>query len=218
MIQNAFIKERNQKLGNKTVINLQKRYFDAYYVDTKEEALQKAIELIPKTDVVAWGGSVSIAETGLINHIKENGYSVIDRDSAKSPEERTELIRKSLLCDTYLMGTNAISEDGQLVNIDGTGNRVAALIYGPKSVVIISSVNKIMPTLEDAIKRARTVAAPINMQKIAKISERNTPCVITGTCANCTSNDSICAQMVITRLCKPKGRIKIILTGEEIGF
>lgn len=218
MAQNQFILERNQKLGNKTVINLQKRFFDAYYVDTKEEALKKAIELIPKTDVIAWGGSTSMAEAGVIDYIKENGYSVINRDAAKTPEERTELIRKSLLCDTYIMGTNAISEDGQLVNIDATGNRVAALIYGPKSVIIISSIKKIMPTLEDAITRARTVAAPINMQKIAKISERNTPCLITGTCANCTSKDSICSHIVITRLCKPQGRIKVILTSEDIGF
>lgn len=218
MIQNEFIKERNQKLGNKTVINLQKRFFDAYYVETKEDALKKAIELIPKTDVVAWGGSVSVAETGLINYIKDNGYSFIDRDSAKTPEEKNELNRKCLLSDTYLMGTNAISEDGQLVNIDATGNRVAALIYGPKNVIIISSVKKIMPSLDDAIKRARTFAAPINMQKIAKISERNTPCLITGNCANCTSKDSICSHIVISRLCKPQGRIKVILTSEDIGF
>lgn len=218
MPQNQFITERNQKLGNKTVINLQKRFFEAYYVDTKEEAMQKAIEIIPKTDVVSWGGSVSASESGLIDYIKNNGYSVISRDAAKTPEERTELMRKALLCDTYIMGTNAISEDGQLVNIDATGNRVAALIYGPKNVIIISSVKKIMPTLEDAIKRARTVAAPINMQKISKISERNTPCIITGTCANCTSKDSICSQIVITRLCKPQGRIKIILTSDDIGF
>lgn len=217
-MQNQFIQERNQKLGNKTIINLQKRFFEAYYVDTKEEALKKAIELIPKTDVIAWGGSTSITEAGLIDYVKENGYSVINRDAAKTPEERTELIRKSLLCDTYIMGTNAISEDGQLVNIDATGNRVAALIYGPKNVIIISSIKKIMPTLEDAITRARTVAAPINMQKISKISERNTPCLITGTCANCTSKDSICSHIVITRLCKPQGRIKVILTSEDIGF
>lgn len=216
MFQNQFVYERNQKLAKKTVINLQKRFFNAYYADTKEDAMQKAIELIPKTDVVAWGGSASA--TDLIDYIKNNGYSLINRDEAKTPEEKTELTKKSLLCDTYIMGTNAISEDGQLVNIDATGNRVAALIYGPKSVIIISSVKKIMPTLEDAIKRARTVAAPINMQRISKISERNTPCLISGTCANCTSKDSICSQIVITRLCKPQGRIKIILTADDIGF
>lgn len=218
MTQNQFIKERNEKLGNKTVLNLQKRFFDAYYVETKEEALKKAVELIPKTDVVAWGGSTSIAESGLINYVKENGYTVLDRDSATNPQERTELIRKSLLCDTYLMGTNAISEDGQLVNIDATGNRVASLIYGPKSVIVISSIMKVMPTLEDAIKRARNYAAPVNMQRISKLSERNTPCLITGTCSDCISKDSICSNIVITRLCNPQGRIKIILTSEDLGF
>ena len=127
---------RYDLLGAKVVENLQKRHFDAYYCQTKEDALKKAIELIPEDDVVSWGGSVSIDEIGLLNYVKEN-RQVIDRDSAKSPEERVHLMRQSLLCDTYLMSTNSMTEDGVLVNIDGNGNRVAALCYGPKSVVMI---------------------------------------------------------------------------------
>lgn len=218
MLQNQFITERNSKLGQKTAENLKKRFFDAYYVQTKEEALKKAVELIPKDHTIAWGGTTSANDIGLIKYITENGYTVINRDAAKTPEEKADLARKSLLADTYIMGTNAISEDGQLVNIDATGNRIAALIYGPKSVIIIAGVKKVMPSLEDAIKRARTIAAPTNMQRIAKNSERNTPCTINGTCMNCTSKDSICSHIVITRLCKPQGRIKIILTPDDIGF
>ncbi len=155
---------RYDLLGAKVVENLQKRHFDAYYCQTKEDALKKAIELIPEDDVVSWGGSVSIDEIGLLNYVKEN-RQVIDRDSAKSPEERVHLMRQSLLCDTFLMSTNSMTEDGVLVNIDGNGNRVAALCYGPKSVVMIVGVNKVCKTLDDAISRARNIAAPINIQR-----------------------------------------------------
>ena len=116
------------------------------------------------------------------------------------------------------MSSNAITEDGQLVNIDGLGNRLAALLYGPKSVIVIAGMNKVAKTLDDAIQRARTVAAPVNMQRIALLMDRKTPCVSTGSCADCKSPDSICSQIVITRLCAPQGRIKVILVNESLGF
>lgn len=205
---------RYDLLGTRTVENLQKRHFDAYYCKTKEEALKKAIELIPENDVVSCGGSVSIDEIGLLNYVKEN-RKVIDRDSAKSPEERTELMRKALLCDTYLMSSNAMTEDGILVNIDGNGNRVAALCYGPKSVVMIVGVNKICKTLDDAISRARNIAAPINIQRFKGLK---TPCSTKGSCYNCKSTESICNQVVITRMSRPVSKIKIIVVGEDLGF
>lgn len=218
MIQNAYINSRNKKIGEKTVNALKKRFFDAYYTDTKEEALQKAIELIPHNDTIAWGGSMSIVQSGLIDYVLKNNYKVINRDIASNPDEKIELLKKSLLCDTYLMGTNAISQDGELVNVDSNGNRTAALMFGPKSVIIITSIKKIMPTLEDAIKRARTLAAPINMHRIAGQNQRQTPCFATGSCQNCISKDSICSHVVVTRLCNPHKRIKVIITGEDIGF
>ena len=217
-MHNGFILERNKKLAEKTVTALKKRFFDAYYIDTKDEALKKAIELIPKEDTISWGGATTAVQTGLIDYLINNGYSVIDRTFAKSPEEKNEMLKRSLLCDTYIMGANAISQDGQLVNIDAIGNRVAALMFGPKNVIVVASVKKIMPTLEDAIKRARTVAAPINMQRISKMYECNTPCVVTGSCADCLSKNSICSNIVITRLCKPQNRIKVILINENLGF
>lgn len=215
---NAYIKKRNQRLGEKTVLALRKRHFEAYYVDTKKEALEKAVELIPNTDVVSWGGSVSIVETGLIDYLLKNDYNVINRDKAKSQEEKTMLLKKALLCDTYLMGTNAISEDGELVNIDCVGNRTAALMFGPNSVIIIAGTNKVTPTLDEAIKRARNFAAPTNIQRVAGNGQRQTPCFSTGCCSDCTSKDSICSHIVITRLCNPQKRIKIILVGENLGF
>ena len=215
---NAYIKKRNQKLGEKTVSALKKRHFDAYFVETKKEALEKAIHLIPQSDVISWGGSVSVVETGLIDYLLKNEYNVINRDKAKNQEERTMLLKKALLCDTYLMGTNAISEDGELVNIDCVGNRTAALMFGPKSVVIIASVNKIMPTLDEAIKRARHFSAPINIQRVAGNGQRQTPCFATGCCGDCISKDSICSHIVTTRLCNPAKRIKVIIVGEDLGF
>ncbi len=161
---------------------------------------------------------MSVVQSGLLNYLTENNYSVINRDLAENEEEKKELLLKALSCGTYLTGTNAISEDGQLVNIDCIGNRVAALIYGPRNVIVVSSINKIMPTLDDAIKRARTYAAPVNMQRIAENTDRQTPCIVTGSCGNCTSKDSICSNIVITRLCYPEGRIKVILTQENFGF
>lgn len=215
---NAHIKKRNQKLGEKTVEALKKRHFEAYYVDTKKDALSKAIEIIPKTDTISWGGSMSIVEVGLIDFLLRNDYKVVNRDIAKTQEEKNILLRKALLCDTYLMGSNALTEDGELVNIDCIGNRTAALMFGPKNVVIIIGANKISPTLEEAIIRARNFAAPTNIQRVAGNGKRQTPCFETGTCHDCKSKDSICSHIVTTRLCNPQNRIKVIVVGESLGF
>lgn len=205
---------RNAACGATVVKNLQRRGFDAYYCADKEAALAKALELISETDVVAWGGSVTLAEVGLLDAVKKRN-PVIDRDTAKNAEEKTELMRKALLCDTFIMSSNAITSDGQLINIDGNGNRVAALIFGPKQVVVIAGVNKIASSFEAAMDRARNIAAPINAQRFAGLA---TPCAKTGLCADCQSPDSICAQFVVTRRCRTKGRIKVILVGESLGF
>lgn len=205
---------RNAALGATVVKNMQRRGFEAYYCANKEEALAKALELIPETDVVSWGGSATIAEVGLLDAVKQRN-KVIDRDTAKSPEEKVELMRQGLLCDTFIMSSNAISSDGQLINIDGNGNRVAALIFGPKQVIVIAGLNKVAGSFDAALDRARNVAAPINAQRFAGLA---TPCAKTGLCANCQSPDSICAQFVITRRSRTVGRIKVILVGEKLGF
>lgn len=218
MVQNAFILQRNRKVGEKVVLGLKKRFFDAYYVDTKEQALQKAVELIPLTDVISWGGSMSVLEVGLIDHLLKNEYNVINRDLASNKEDKIEILKQAMHCDTYLMGTNAMTEDGQLVNIDCIGNRVAALMFGPKSVVVIVGVNKVVKTVDEAIERAREIAAPINMQRVAGNGLRQTPCFSSGSCHDCISKDSICSHIVITRLCNPQKRIKVIVVGESLGF
>ncbi len=201
------------KKGPNVAENFRKRGFEAYYCPTANEALTQAVALIPADHVVSWGGSASITEIGLRPYVMEH-YAVLDRDTAKTPEERQHIMRQALLCDTFLMGTNAATEDGQLYNIDGNGNRVAALIYGPKQVIVIAGMNKIMPTIESAAIRARTVASPINIQRF----QARTPCAVTGMCADCNTPDSVCNQLVHTRRCHPAGRIKIILVGENLGY
>ena len=209
MAQTLFQK-RADKLGEKVVRALNNRHFEAYYVPTKEAALEKALSLIPETDVVSWGGSETIDQIGLRPYILAHAYAVINRDDAQTPQERVEL----MTCDTFLMSANAISEDGQLVNVDGNGNRVAAMIYGPKNVVVIAGVDKVVKSEADAIVRARTIAAPINAQKF----DSKTPCNVTGTCENCILPECSCAYVVTTRISRPAKRIKVILVGESLGF
>lgn len=205
---------RNKALALTVIKNLEKRGFEVYYCADRQTAAEQALALIGRDDVVAWGGSMTINDIGLLAAVKQQ-FKVIDRETAANASERVELMRQALLCDTYLMSSNAISEDGQLVNIDGSGNRCAALIYGPRQVVIVAGMNKVVKTLQDAIARARNIAAPINVQRFPGLE---TPCAKTGSCADCLSANSICNQFVITRRCNPQGRIKIILVGENLGF
>ena len=204
---------RNEKLGAKVVKAMESRHFEAYYCGTREDALKKALELIPEGSVVAWGGSVTMNEIGLSEALHNGKYQLIDRDAAP-PEERRKLMRQGLLADYFISGANAVSEDGEIVNIDGNGNRVGAIVYGPDHVVIIAGMNKVVKTLEDAVRRARTIAAPINKQRFGG----TTPCAKTGSCGDCKAEDCICCQVLITRVCRPAGRIKVILVGEELGF
>ena len=203
-----------EKRGNILVKNLRSRHFDAYYCATAEEALAKAMELIPQGASVGWGGAMSAQQIGLIDAVRAGNYHTIDRETCRSPQEREQAMRDCFSADVFLTGANALSLSGEMVNIDGIGNRVGAIIYGPKEVLVIAGMNKVEDTLEQAVVRARTVAAPRNQQRFL----RETPCTVTGTCADCKSADCICNQIVITRHCRPAGRIKFILVGEELGL
>jgi hypothetical protein len=209
------IETRNSKLGPRVVQALKKRFFDAWYFDDPAKAVDTVVSLIPKEHLVSWGGSVTVAGLGIQERLAKEGYKLLDRDKAPTPEERVEMMRKAMLCDTYLTSSNAISEDGQLVNIDGNGNRVAAMIFGPRQVIVVAGINKVAKTVEDALVRARTIAAPLNVQRFPSLK---TPCNETGSCANCASVNTICNYFVTTRLCKPAGRIKVILIGKDLGL
>ena len=203
-----------EKRGKVLVKNLQSRHFEAYYCANKEEALKKALELIPEGASVGWGGAMSCEQIGLMDALKEGNYRAMDRSTAKSAEERERMMKEMLFADVFLTGANGLSLDGQMVNIDGTGNRLAAICYGPDSVVVVAGMNKVEDSLDAAINRARTVAAPMNKQRFPNV----TPCEVTGTCGDCKAEGCICNQILVTRNCRPAGRIKFILVGEELGM
>lgn len=203
-----------EKRAQVLVKNLESRHFEAYYCPDSASALAKALELIPEGASVGWGGALSAQQIGLIDAVKSGNFAAIDRDAATTPEERTQALKRCLTADVFLCGANALSLDGQMVNIDGTGNRVAAIAYGPDTILVIAGMNKVCDTLDDAVTRARTVAAPMNKQRFPF----KTPCEVTGACADCKSEESICNQILITRNCRPAGRIKFVLVGEELGF
>lgn len=200
--------------AEKLIPKLKKRNFDAYFCENKEEALEQALSLIDKKGTVSWGGSRTLAEINLIDTLRENGYNLIDRDTATTPDEREALMRRGLLADTFLMSSNAISEDGILVNIDGNGNRVAAMCYGPKSVIVIAGMNKLCGSLEDAHYRVRNVASVKNAERFGFTK---TGCS-RGKCTDCLSDECMCSYIVSTRRSREAGRIKIILVGEDLGF
>lgn len=203
-----------EKRGKLMVKNLQSRHFEAYYCANKEEALAKALELIPSGASVGWGGALSAQQIGLMAAVKAGPYCALDRENCKTAEEKEQMALRCMSADVFVMGANALSIDGQMVTIDGVGNRAAALIYGPKSVLVVAGMNKVTDSLEQAYHRARTVAAPMNQQRF----QLPNPCSVTGSCAECKCESSICNQIVITRNCRPAGRIKFILVGEELGF
>ncbi len=194
--------------------NLEKRQMEGYYCATCKEAVEKALELMPEGASIAWGGSMTLSETGLMDAIRKEKYEIIDRDAAKTPEEQRKLYGEICCCDYFLMSTNAITLDGELINIDGRGNRVAFLCFGPQNVVILAGMNKVVSDVQSGIQRVRDVASPPNTVRLNK----NTPCSVTGRCGNCFSPDCICSQIVITRRSGIAGRIKVILVGEELGY
>lgn len=201
------------KRGAVLVKNLQSRHFEAYYCSTKEEALEKALSLIPKDATVGWGGTVTCQQIGLLDAVRAGEYRALDRDTAKTAQEREEMLRQHLLVDTFLTGANALSVDGQMVNIDGTGNRLAAICFGPRQIIVVAGMNKVEDTLDAAIIRARTVAAPMNEQRFGHPN----PCNATGSCADCKSESCICNHILVTRHSRGN-RIKFVLVGEDLGF
>ena len=203
-----------EKRGKILVKNLQSRHFEAYYCADKEEALKKALELIPEGASVGWGGAMSCEQIGLMEALKAGNYREMDRSLAKTAEEREQMMRDMLCADVFLTGANGLSLDGQMVNIDGLGNRVAAIVYGSKSIVVVAGMNKVEDTLEAAVTRARTVAAPSNNQRF----DNDNPCSVTGACGNCKNVSCICNHILVTRHCRPAGRIKFILVGEDLGL
>lgn len=209
-----YVKDAYKVKAATIIKNLQKRFMEGYYFDTKEEAIEKVMSMIKQDDVVGWGGSMTIDDLGVKKLLEEKDIKVHDRDKAKSPEERIKIMKLALTSDVFLTSANAITMDGELVNIDGNGNRVAAYCYGPNSVIVVAGMNKVVTELDMAVRKVRLDATVPNTFRF----KMETPCHFTGKCTECTMKDTLCGQILITRFCKPQNRIKVILVGENLGF
>ena len=209
MNENIF--KRNELLAKKVIKGLGRRNMTGYYAASKEEALHTALGLIEEGASVTMGGGESVHAIGLPATLKEGPYHFIDRDAY---EDKRAAMLAAYDADVFLASPNAMTDDGELVFIDGNSNRVSAIAQGPKKLVLIAGMNKVCGDIDGAMKRARNVAAPINAQRFGL----STPCCKTGACANCKSPDTICCQFLITRYSRHEGRIHVILVNDVLGF
>ncbi|MBR3401331.1 MAG: lactate utilization protein [Parasporobacterium sp.] len=208
---NRNIIKRNELLAQKVIKGLESRNMTGYYAASREEAKELALSLIPEGSTVSMGGAMSAHEIGLVQALKEGNYSFIDRDEY---EDKRKAMLLAYDADVFLSSTNAMTEDGVLVNIDGNSNRVSAIAQGPRKVLFIVGMNKVCSDVDGAMKRARNVAAPTNAQRFGI----STPCAKTGSCMNCKSPETICCQFLITRYSRHKDRIHVILVNDMLGF
>lgn len=207
-------KQYYENLADSLIEKFNPRGIEGYYCDTSEEALTMAKRFLTPDCTISWGGSVTLNQIGLIPALRSSDYILYDRDTAHTPEEKALMYSKTVLSDFFFCSSNAITLDGELVNIDGNGNRVACLITGPKNVIVIAGMNKVVPDVESAIARVRNIAAPPNSLRLGL----KTPCSSLGKCVNCLSEDCICCHLVVTRKSRIPNRIKVILVGEELGY
>ena len=207
-------KQRNELLAQTLIKNLKRRHIAGFYCPTSAEAVKKVSELIADGSSVTWGGTMTVRDIGIPEALKSRGtLEVFDRDMVETPEEKQAIYLKAFSSDFYLTSANAISEDGVIVNIDGNGNRVAAITWGPKKVIFIIGLNKVAQTVEAALARARSTASPINAARF----DIKTPCHVDGVCHNCNSSESICNYVHFLRN-SPKERHIVVLVGETLGY
>ncbi|MEN6412482.1 MAG: lactate utilization protein [Veillonellales bacterium] len=205
----------NDLLGAKVVEALKKNNFTASYVKTRKEALEKLLALIPQAATIGIAGSWTIKEIGLDTALEKRGNTVYNHNKpGLTKEESLEVRRKELLSDVFLTGTNAVTLDGQLVNVDGAGNRVAAMTFGPKQVYVIVGTNKIVKDLNEAQQHIKLYAAPINNKRL----NLPNPCVKTGECMNCQSPSRICNITTIMHKRPMAIQIHVVVVGEQLGF
>ena len=206
--------QRNERLAQTIIKNLKIRHIEAFYCASAQEAVKKVSDLIEDGSSVTWGGTMTVRDLGIPDYLKKRGtLQVLDRDLVKTPQEKQEMYLKAFSADVYLSSANAISEDGVIVNIDGNGNRVAAITWGPKKVIFVIGLNKVAQTVQDALARARSTASPTNAARF----DIKTPCQIDGVCHNCNSPESICNYVHFLRN-SPHGRHTVVLVGENLGY
>ena len=209
------IKWVNEQKILRTIASLEKNNMNGYIVSNKEELINKIISLTNEGEKVSCGGSMSLAETGVMEHLRSGRYDFLDRaKEGLSTKDIDRIYRECFFADTYFSSSNAITEDGELYNVDGNGNRVAALLFGPKKVIIVAGVNKIVKNLDEAIKRNREIAAPANAKRLNK----STPCTKIGYCIDCKSPEKICREYTVIKSQKDKNRIHVIFLNDNIGY
>lgn len=199
----------------RTMEALEANNMESYFVKDEKALIEKINEFVKDGETVAVGGSMTLFETGVIDFLRSGRFNFLDRYKENLTAEDTKnIFRKSFMSDTYFVSSNAVTEQGELYNIDGTGNRVAAMIYGPDKVIVIIGVNKIVSNLDEAIDRTRNCAAPANAKRL----NRNTPCAKVGYCMDCDSAERICNDYVLIKKQGQKGRIKVIVVGKNLGY
>lgn len=205
----------NEKRIEKTIKSLESNNMNGYFVKDKKELIETIEKIVDKGSVVSCGGSMTLFETGIIDYLREGRYTFLDRyEDGLSKEDTKEIFRKSFFADAYFTSTNAITENGELYNVDGNGNRVAAMMYGPDKVIVIVGSNKIVKNESEAIERVKSIVAPANTKRL----NRKTPCATTGMCANCSSPDRICDNYTTIKRQVQKDRMHIIFINENLGY
>ena len=199
-----------QKRIEHTVQALRKNRFEAHYIPTKEELLAKVAQLMPEGCSCAMGGSVTLNETGVAQFLESGGFTYYASHPGADEEQRL----KAMTCDVYLTSANAITLDGKLYNVDGLANRVAAICFGPKKVIVVAGYNKIVTDIPAARKRVREIAAPANVARL----DRKNPCAVIGVCQDCASPQRICCQELTTAYQRIPGRICVLIVGEQYGY
>ena len=208
------IEQRNELLAQRMIKSLNRRNMDAFYCPTSAGAIAKVMELMPQGSTVSWGGSMTLRDMGLTRALHDDGrYILLDRDRAVDRAEAVEIYLQASRADYYLSSANAITEDGVIVNIDGNGNRVAAITFGPSHVIFVIGLNKVTQTVDAALARARSTAGPINTARF----DISTPCKADGVCHNCNSPECICNHIHFLRN-SPRRRHTVVLVGEPLGY
>lgn len=203
-----------EKTAQTIIKNLGKRNMEGYYCATSADAVELVKQLVPAGAYVTWGGSETLAETGVKDLLLSGAYRVIDRAAATTPEEKRAVWQQRTCADYHFMSANALTVGGEIVNIDGNADRLSLLLHGPEHVIMLVGANKIVADVDEGVKRIRTYACPPNAARL----HTNTPCELTGVCAECHAPQCMCCQIVVTRHSRHDGRIKVILIGEDLGF
>lgn len=219
------MKELDMKKIEITLDSLRKNNMDAYYCDSSADAVELVKTLIKKGDTVTHGGTETLKETKVLDLLKNGDYTYLDRSACKDKDEIEEIYRKAYFADAYFASSNAVTENGVLYNVDGNSNRVSAILYGPKSVIMLCGYNKVVRDLDEAVYRVKTVSAPKNTKRLncATFCKESGQCLSIGSdasymCDGCSSEGRICCNYVVSAKQRQKGRIKVILIGEKLGY